>query len=106
MWLRGRHIGAGIRRVCEALEKLGPCGSRAVANESGIPITSVTRCAFRAEGHGLMVIDRTAYPHVYTVLPDWRYAIEHTKERAKVAAPVVTPPNSIFQMGERAGAQA
>ena len=102
--ITGRPIGAGIRSLCAAVERLGPCDSRATAKETGSPITSITRCAGRAEVHGLLCIDRTVRPNIYTVIPGWKHAIDHKKDKREVSA--CGRVNSIFQMGDMAGVQA
>lgn len=106
----GQPIGQCIRQVCAALEKHGPQTAKALhALEPDIPAAYITKYARRAIGHGLTTIDRSTWPHTYAVAQGWRFWIDRNKrlkaERAPLRAATL-PPNSIFQMGERAGAQA
>lgn len=97
-----RPIGKNIRLVCEAVEAEGVSNYRRVAEITGLPVIATSRYATRAEGWGLMAIDRTTKPATYVVVEGWRSRVDAP---TKPAAPVrLRPVNSIFQMGERAAA--
>lgn len=106
----GRPIGKRIRLVCAAVEN-GARNSLEVAANINLPSKEICRYARRAEYHGLLIVDRAAVPHTYTVIPGWQHLLACKTRPAVIVIvrPVrvkLLPPNSVFQMGERAGATA
>jgi hypothetical protein len=96
-----RGIGKSIRLVCEAVEADGVSNYRRVAEVTGLPVVATSRYATRAEGWGLMAIDRTTKPATYVVVPGWRSRVDAPVKTAPVR---LRPVNSVFQMGDRAQA--
>jgi hypothetical protein len=95
-----RPIGKSIRLVCEAVEADGASNYRRVAEVTGLPVVATSRYATRAEGWGLLSIDRTTKPATYVVVRGWRLRVE-VPTKAAPARP--RPVNSVFQLGSRAG---
>jgi hypothetical protein len=98
-----RPIGIGIRLVCEAVSWMGPSGSKAVAAWTGLSRCDVSRYAGRAEKHGLLQISRDGRRHVYVAVSGWERMVDGLPKQEK---PQRLPANSVFQMGDMAGAQA
>jgi hypothetical protein len=96
-----RPVGNGIRKVCAALERMGPSTSPEVAQHTGIDKSEISRFAGRAEKHGLLTIDRSTWPNTYTVVRGWEHIADRPPKQKKRNQ---RPVNSVWQLGERAGA--
>ena len=96
-----RPIGKSIRLLCEAVEAEGVSNYRRVAELTGLPVVATSRYATRAEGWGLLAIDRTTTPATYVVAKDWRSRVDCPKQSVPMR---LRPVNSVFQMGDRAQA--
>lgn len=108
----GKPIGQRIRSVCAALEKHGPSTAKALhALEPQITAADVTKYARRAAAFGFVAIDRSTWPHTYAANPRWLFMADQRTKVVPIPPPAPRfirqlPPNSVFQLGERAGASA
>lgn len=68
----GRQIGARIIEVCDIVERLGACRSKAVSDMSGTELSNVMKYMARAVGHGLLTVNRDVFPAHYKIVHGWR----------------------------------
>jgi hypothetical protein len=104
---QGRPIGGRIRQVCTALEQCGPSTDKQIDAWMGVGLAEVRKYAKRAEAFGMVAIDHSCTPVVYSVCEGWRVRADlPRKEQAPKALPLQTshvrPVNSVFEMGARA----
>jgi hypothetical protein len=107
----GPNIGKRIRQACEILEKLGPSGSRTLADHIDINPENCGKYCSRAVGHGLMTVERglgsRSNYSVFTVVPEWREILARRDPKPKVIKVAAIPRTrwtgiaSVFQMGAR-----
>jgi hypothetical protein len=107
----GPNIGKRIREACEILEKLGPSGSRTLADHIYIDPENMGKYCSRAVKHGLMTVERglgsRSNYSIFTVVPDWREILARRDPKPKeVKREVIhrtrwTGIASVFQMGAR-----
>jgi len=98
----GRAIGQRIRQVCAAVERAGSGNSNAIAEAINLPSAEVARYAGRAERRGLLVIDRSTWPHTYRPVHGWRGRVDCDSDRAEIAAVPILSISSVWQLGTQA----
>ena len=85
----GRPIGENMMNICLAVERLGPVGPKEVADVMNLRPGMVRAYVCRAADRGMLVREGRRY----VVASQWREIAGHAIKR---------PPNSVFQMGDRA----
>jgi hypothetical protein len=97
----GRAIGQRIRQVCDAVERAGSGNSNAIAAATTLPSAEVARYAGRAERRGLLLIDRSTWPHTYRPVHGWRGRVDCDSDRIVAETPMRALA-SVFDLGTRA----
>jgi len=87
----GRPIGENMLRICMAVELSAPAAPSQIARITGLRRNTVSTYLGRAVDRGMIV----RHGHRYVIAENWRAIAGQVSE---------LPPNSVFQMGERAGA--
>lgn len=85
----GKRIGARIVQALRAVQLLQPCSAlQVLPHMPGVEWANVDKYCSRAVGHGLMTVDRTCRPKLYSVVPGWQQELE---EWAQPTRPLPKP---------------
>lgn len=88
----GRPIGYRIVEATRAVScQAKACSARDVARfMTDVQLSNVSKYCDRAVGHGLMTVDTTVYPRLYSVVPGWQEVVA-ARHLEKLAPPLETP---------------
>ena len=108
------RVGHRIREACEIVDASGGCTSARIKSTFPAAHSNAFTYLSRAVALGLLTIDRSVYPHLFTAVPGWRSECGPRKnlmmrEPRPAPAPGIsivqqalqTQVNSVFQLGTR-----
>jgi hypothetical protein len=67
-----KRVGYRVLQVCEIVDRLGACRSSNVHDVLGIDKDNIIKYLQRANGLGLIEVDRTVKPSIFRVTTGWR----------------------------------
>lgn len=97
----GQRVGKRIIQALGAVQRLQPCTVHQVqALMPGVEWSNVDKYCSRAVGHGLMTVDRTRRPKLYSVVPGWQEQLQEWRQPT-LPEPKPTPVACVAMAIER-----